>query len=99
MAQRRKRRRRTEEELLADLEAQLAAAKARRDGFSAATVARERARLELSAADFGQLIGVSPLTIYNWEKGKSRPRQAQIDKLDAVKGIGKREAWKRLGYG
>ncbi len=71
---------------------------ASRDGFSSEAVYAERERLELSAADYGQLVGVSALTIYNWEKGKSEPRQAQLAKWLAVRGIGKREAWKRLGY-
>ena len=36
------------------------------------------------------------LTIYNWELGKSRPRKEQLAALVAVRGIGKREALKRL---
>jgi DNA-binding transcriptional regulator YiaG len=35
---------------------------------------------------------VSPLTIYNWEHGKSRPRKAQLASLAALRKIGKREA-------
>jgi len=66
-------------------------------GFSAKAVAADRARLELSAADYGELVGVSGLTIYNWEKGKTEPREPQIAKWLAVKGIGKREAWGQLG--
>ena len=42
--------------------------------------------------------GVSALTIYNWEMGKSRSRAMQLDEWLAVNGIGKRKAWKRLGY-
>jgi DNA-binding transcriptional regulator YiaG len=30
-----------------------------------------RARLGLSAKDYGKLMGVSALTVYNWEAGKS----------------------------
>ena len=37
------------------------------------------------------------LTIYNWEKGKTRPQAKQLEKWLAVKGIGKRKAWGRLG--
>jgi DNA-binding transcriptional regulator YiaG len=65
--------------------------------FSPEAVLAERDRLELSARDYGEIVGVSMLTIYNWEKGKSRPRNAQLAKWLAVKGLGKREAWKRLG--
>ena len=55
-----------------------------------------RARLQLSAKDFGKLVGVAGLTIYSWESGKSKPRKAQVAKLAAVRGLGKREALKRL---
>lgn len=64
--------------------------------FSSRSVRAQRSRLGLSAADYGKLIGVSGLTIYNWEHGKSRPRRAQLDQLVAVRGIGKREAHARL---
>ncbi len=64
--------------------------------FSARSVAAQRKRLGLSAADYAKLVGVSPLTIYNWEKGKSRPRKEQLAALVAVRGIGKREALRRL---
>jgi DNA-binding transcriptional regulator YiaG len=66
-------------------------------GFSPGVIRAERDRLELSAARYGQLMGVSMLTVYNWEKGKSFPREPQLEKWLQVKGIGKREAWKRLG--
>ena len=38
--------------------------------FSARSVKAQRSRLGLSAADYGKLVGVSGLTIYNWEHGK-----------------------------
>jgi DNA-binding transcriptional regulator YiaG len=56
-----------------------------------------RARLGLSAKDYGKLMGVSGLTIYHWEAGKSKPRRNQLAKIVAVRGIGKREALQRLG--
>lgn len=55
-----------------------------------------RARLGLSAADFGLLVGASGQSVYNWEAGKSVPRQAQQAALTAVRSLGKREAAKRL---
>ncbi|HUO07051.1 MAG TPA: helix-turn-helix transcriptional regulator [Phycisphaerae bacterium] len=64
--------------------------------FRADGLRSHRARLELSAKDFGRLVGVSGLTIYNWESGKSRPRRRQLANLIAIRGIGKREAEKRL---
>lgn len=64
--------------------------------FSPKSVKSQRRRLGLSAADYAKLVGVSPLTIYNWEHGKSRPRQQQMASLVAVRGIGKKEALRRL---
>ena len=55
-----------------------------------------RARLGLSASDFGLLVGASGQSVYNWETGKSVPREAQQAALAAVRGLGKREAAKRL---
>jgi DNA-binding transcriptional regulator YiaG len=64
--------------------------------FSARSVKAQRQRLGLSAADYGKLVGVSGLTIYNWEHDKARPRKAQLAALVAVRGLGKREALTRL---
>ena len=64
--------------------------------FSARSVKAQRARLGLSAKDFGRLVGVAGLTIYSWESGKSRPRQKQLPGLAAVRRLGKREARQRL---
>ena len=64
--------------------------------FSARSVKAQRQRLGLSAADYGKLVGVSGLTIYNWEHEKSRPRKAQLAALVAVRGIGKKEALLKL---
>jgi DNA-binding transcriptional regulator YiaG len=64
--------------------------------FSARSVKAQRQRLGLSAADYGKLVGVSGLTIYNWEHGKARPRKIQLAALVAVRGIGKREALTKL---
>jgi DNA-binding transcriptional regulator YiaG len=64
--------------------------------FTPRSVRAQRRRLSLSAADYGKLVGVSGLTIYNWEHAASRPRKAQLAALVAVRGIGKREALKKL---
>ncbi len=55
-----------------------------------------RARLGLSAAEFGRLIGASGQSVYNWETGKAVPRASQRAALAAIRGMGKREAGKRL---
>jgi DNA-binding transcriptional regulator YiaG len=64
--------------------------------FSARSVRAQRKRLKLSAADFGKLIGVSGQTVYHWEQGQARPRKAQFAALITVRGLGRREALKRL---
>ncbi|MDZ7620701.1 MAG: helix-turn-helix transcriptional regulator [Patescibacteria group bacterium] len=64
--------------------------------FSPAWVKSQRKRLGLSGAEYAKLVGVSSLTIYNWEHGKNRPRAAQLAALAAVRGIGKREAAAKL---
>jgi DNA-binding transcriptional regulator YiaG len=64
--------------------------------FSTRSVIAQRKRLKLSAEDYGKLVGVSPLTIYHWEKGTARPRKAQLAGLAAMRGIGKREAMEKL---
>lgn len=64
--------------------------------FSAKRFASIRKKLGLSAGDLGLLIGVSAQTIYNWEAEKSRPRQAQLAAIATLRGIGKREAKRRL---
>ena len=65
--------------------------------FSGKAVRAERQRLGLSASDYGELVGVSMLTIYNWEKGRSVPREKALEKWLLVKGIGRSTALKRLG--
>ena len=64
--------------------------------FSAKGVKAQRSRLGLSAKDYGKLVGVSEMTIYNWEQGKSKPQAKQLAALVDVRGLGKREAMKRL---
>jgi ribosome-binding protein aMBF1 (putative translation factor) len=64
--------------------------------FSARSVRAQRKRLGLSAAEYGRLIGVSAQTVYHWEQGKARPQKAQFRSLIGLRGIGRREARKRL---
>jgi DNA-binding transcriptional regulator YiaG len=101
MTKRKKRRkRRSADEIVADLEARIEELRARtreREGFSPESVHAERQRLELSAANYAQLVGVSPLTIYSWEHGRTSPRKAQLERWQAVKGIARDEAWAELG--
>ena len=64
--------------------------------FSVKGLKSLRAKLGLSAAEFSQLVGASGQSIYNWEAGKAAPRASQQASLAAIRGIGKREAAKRL---
>jgi DNA-binding transcriptional regulator YiaG len=64
--------------------------------FSARGLKVHRAKLGLSAADYAALVGVSAQTIYSWEHGQSKPRDAQLAALVSVRGLGKRDAQKRL---
>ena len=68
-----------------------------RTRFSPKGLKADRERLGLSADNYGKLVGVSGLSIYNWEQGKARPRESSIASLMAIRGVGKREAAKRLG--
>lgn len=64
--------------------------------FSAQRLAAQRQKLGLSAADFATILGVSALSVYKWEAGKSRPRRAQLEAIAAARGLGKREAIRLL---
>ncbi len=46
-----------------------------------------RARLDLSASDFGKLAGVSGQSIYNWENGKTTPRPSQLAVLATLRSL------------
>lgn len=64
--------------------------------FSPKWLKSHRKKLGLSAEKYAKLIDVSPLSVYNWEQGKATPRAAQKAKLASIRGIGKRDAEKRL---
>ena len=74
----------------------VAEAPARGTRFVAKGLKSLRARLGLSAAEFGRLVGASGQSIYKWETGKAVPRASQQAALAAIRGLGKREAGKRL---
>jgi len=64
--------------------------------FSAKGLKSLRARLGLSASDFGRLANASGQSVYNWETGKTVPGATQRATLASLRGLGKREAAKRL---
>jgi DNA-binding transcriptional regulator YiaG len=64
--------------------------------YTARGVRSQRDRLDLSAEEFGKLLGVSSQAVYNWEHGTARPRQGLMDKLAAMRALSKRDARARL---
>lgn len=64
--------------------------------FSAKGLATQRKRLGLSAASVARILGVSALSVYKWESGKTRPRARQLEAIASLRKMGKREAQARL---
>jgi DNA-binding transcriptional regulator YiaG len=60
--------------------------------FSARSMAAQRKRLGLSAAEVGLLVGASSQSIYNWEEGKARPRAQHLPAIYALRSLGRRQA-------
>ena len=60
--------------------------------FSAKSMASQRRRLGLSAAECGLLIGASAQSIYNWEEGRARPRAQHLPAIFALRTLGRRQA-------
>ena len=63
----------------------------RADGF-----ATLRKKFGVSAAQMALLLGVSNQSVYHWETGKSKPRDAQLQAIAAVRKLGKKEVAQRL---
>lgn len=63
--------------------------------YSAERLSAARAKLDLSAADFGLLVGASGLSVYKWERG-TKPRARFMPALAAALRMGKREASAQL---
>lgn len=66
--------------------------------ITAKTIRKLREKLGLSQAEFGKLIDVSITHVFNMEhkQGRLRFRGDTLKNILAIKGIGKREAQKRL---
>ena len=64
--------------------------------FSSKWLTKHRAKIDLSAADYAKLVGCSSLSIYKWEKGESTPRAKHREALASIRGLGKREAQRRI---
>jgi DNA-binding transcriptional regulator YiaG len=55
-----------------------------------------RKKLNLSANEMGQLLGVSGQSIYKWEQGKAKPRASQLPAIAAVRKMGKKQVAAKL---
>jgi DNA-binding transcriptional regulator YiaG len=55
-----------------------------------------RKKLNLSANEMGQLLGVSGQSIYKWEQGKAKPRASQLPAIAAARKMGKKEVTAKL---
>lgn len=64
--------------------------------FSVRSLKAQRTRAGLSQAEYAKLVGVSAVTIYNWERGATKPGDKHLATLVSLRGLGKREAKKRL---
>ena len=64
--------------------------------FRVAGFAALRKKLGISAAEMGQLLGVSAQSVYHWETGKTKPRASQLAAIAAVRKMGKKAVTAKL---
>jgi len=64
--------------------------------FRAGGFANLRKKLGLTAAEMGQLIGVSAQSVYHWEQEKSRPRTSQLPAIAKIRKLTKKQAHEAL---
>lgn len=64
--------------------------------FRPAGMKSHREKLQLSAKDYGLLLGASALSVYKWEDGKVKPRPGALARIAEVRQLGKREVTRRL---
>ncbi|UJB66476.1 helix-turn-helix transcriptional regulator [Acidovorax sp. YS12] len=68
----------------------------RRFQFKAEALATKREQLSLTQQAMAVLLEASALSVARWERGKAMPRAAQLERIQAVLKMGKREALKKL---
>lgn len=68
----------------------------RRFQFKAKVLAAKREQLGISQQGMANLLEASMLSVSRWESGKVTPRAAQLERIQAVLKIGKREAKAKL---
>ena len=64
--------------------------------FSAERFAAWRTKMGITQAQTAKLVEASALSVFKWEQGKSRPRNAQLQKISVAMKMGKREVVKSL---
>lgn len=67
--------------------------------FSADGFAAMREKWGISQAQMAALLSASSLSVHKWESGKVRPRVAQLERIQAVRRLGKREVMAQLAKG
>ena len=55
-----------------------------------------RTRLGISQADLAKLVGVSTVSVGQWESGRSRPRSESKARIAALRSVGRREVRRLL---
>ena len=65
--------------------------------FSAKSLASQRRRLGLSAAQCGLLLGASDQSVHNWQNGKTRLLAKHLPAIAALRGMSKKDAAARVG--
>jgi DNA-binding transcriptional regulator YiaG len=64
--------------------------------FSAKGLASQRKRLGLSAEACAKLLGTSGQSVYNWEAGKTRPRDSHLAAIRTLRTLSRKAAAARL---
>lgn len=64
--------------------------------FKAETLAAKREQLGLSQQAMAALLEASTLSVARWESGKAMPRAAQLERIQGMLKMGKREAKAKL---
>lgn len=79
-----------------DQDAEVPARQGRRFQFKAEALATKREQLCLSQQAMAALLEASTLSVARWEGGKTMPRAKQLERIQVVLKMGKREALAKL---
>lgn len=77
-------------------DSEVPARRGRRFQFRAEALAAKREQLGISQQAMGALLESSTLSVARWEGGKAMPRAAQLERIQVVLKMGKREALGKL---